>query len=57
MMDRVGKVFIYQGSLRKCVICGMLFSREASRVYSDEICFPTPSACPSIPYGVIQGEA
>jgi hypothetical protein len=57
MMDSVGKVFIYQGSFRKCVICGVLFSREASRVHSDEICFPTLPACPPIPHGVTAGAA
>ena len=57
MTDTVGKVFIKHGSLSKCVICDVLFSREASREHSVEICFPAPSACPPIPYGVIEGKA
>jgi hypothetical protein len=55
--DTVGKVFIKRGSLCKCVISDVLFNWEASRVHSDEICFPAPSACPPITYGVMQGEA
>jgi hypothetical protein len=57
VMDKVGKVFIYGGSLSKCVICDVLMSREASREHSVEICFPAPSACPPIPYGVTAGAA
>lgn len=57
MMDIVGKIFIARGSLRKCVVCDVLFSWEASRVHSDEICFPAPPECPPITYGVVQGEA
>jgi hypothetical protein len=57
MMDKIGKIFISQGSHSKCVVCDVLMSRAASQVHSDEICFPTPSACPPITYGVMQGEA
>jgi hypothetical protein len=57
MMDRVGKIFIAQPPLRKCVICDVIFKLEASRVHSDEICFPAPSACPPFSYGVVLGEA
>jgi hypothetical protein len=57
MMDRVGKIFIAYPPLGKCVICDVLFSWEAGRVHSDEICFPAPSACPPITYGVSKGEA
>jgi hypothetical protein len=57
MMDRVGKIFIAQPPLRKCVICDVIFKLEASRVHSDEICFPAPPACPPIRYGVVLGEA
>jgi hypothetical protein len=57
MTDRVGKVFIAYPPLRKCVICDVVFSWEASRVHSDEICFPAPPECPPITYGVMQGEA
>jgi hypothetical protein len=57
MMDKVGKVFIVQPPLRKCVICDVLMSRAECRVHSVEICFPAPSACPPIPYGVVEGEA
>jgi len=57
MMDRVGKVFIALPPLRKCVICNAVFSWEASRVHSDEICFPAPPECPPIPYGVTEGTA
>jgi hypothetical protein len=57
MMDKVGKVFIAKPPLRKCVVCDVLMSREASRVHSDEICFPAPPECPPITYGVMQGEA
>jgi hypothetical protein len=55
--DFAGKVFIKRGSHNKCVICDVLFTREASRVHSDETCFPAPPACPPIPYGVVLGEA
>jgi hypothetical protein len=57
MMDTAGKVFVVQGSLRRCLICDVLFSREASRDHSDEICFPARSACPPIPHGVTAGAA
>ena len=57
MTDRVGKVFIAYPPLRKCVICDVVFSWEASRVHSDEICFPAPPECPPMTYGVMQGEA
>ena len=57
MMDAVGKVFVVRGSLRKCFVCDVLMSHAASRVHSDEICFPTPPECPPITYGVMQGEA
>jgi hypothetical protein len=57
MIDKVSKVFVAQGSFRKCVICDRLMSREASRVHSVEICFPAPSACPPVPHGVTAGAA
>jgi len=57
MMDNVGKVFIKRGSLSKCVVCDVLMNGAASRVHSVETCFPAPSACPSIRYGVLKGEA
>jgi hypothetical protein len=57
MTDIVGKIFIARGSLRKCVTCDVLMSREASRVHSTETCFPAPPECPPIAYGVMQGEA
>jgi hypothetical protein len=57
MTDRVGKIFVVRGSLRKCFICDVLMSHAASRVHSDEICFPAPPECPPITYGVMQGEA
>ena len=57
MMDKVGKVFIAYPPICKCVICEVLFSWEASRIHSEEICFPDPSACPPITYCVMQGEA
>jgi hypothetical protein len=57
MTDIVGKIFIAYPPLCKCVICDVLFTWEASRVHSDEICFPGPAACPPIPRGVIAGAA
>jgi hypothetical protein len=57
MMDKVGKIFVVKGSLRRCLVCDVLFTHEASRVHSDEICFPGPPECPPITYGVMQGEA
>ena len=57
MTDREGKIFIAQGSFRQCVVCDVLMSRAASRVHSDETCYPAPPACPKIRYGVTQGEA
>jgi len=57
MMDKVGKVFIVQGSLRRCLICDGLFTRDASREHFGETCFPTPPACPPIRYGVTEGAA
>ena len=57
MMDKVGKVFIVQGSLRRCLICDQLFSREACREHFTATCFPTPPACPPIRYGVMEGTA
>ena len=57
MMDTVGKIFVVKGSFRKCLVCDVLFPHEASRIHSDEICFPAPPACPSITYGVMLGEA
>jgi hypothetical protein len=56
VMDTVGKVFVAQDSLRKCVICDVLFSREASREHSVKICFPAPPECPPIPLGVMEAE-
>jgi hypothetical protein len=57
MTDRIGKIFIALPPLRKCVICDVVFSWEAGRAHSDEICFPAPQKCPPIPYGVVRGEA
>ena len=57
MTDRVGKLFIAYPPLCKCLVCDLLFTWEASRVHSDEICFPAPSACLPITHGVMQGEA
>jgi hypothetical protein len=57
MMDKVGKIFVVKGSLRRCLVCDVSFTHEASRIHSDEICFPDPSACPPITYCVMQGEA
>ena len=56
-MEKVGKVFIVQGSLRRCLICDGLFTRDASREHFGETCFPTPPACPPIRYGVTEGAA
>jgi hypothetical protein len=55
--DKMGKIFIAHGSLRKCAICDVLMNRETSREHSAETCFPAPPECPPIPYGVMQGEA
>jgi hypothetical protein len=57
MRDIVGKIFIVKGSLRKCLVCDVLFTHEASRIHSDEICFPGPAAFPPIPRGVKAGAA
>jgi hypothetical protein len=57
MMDTVGKIFIAQGSHSKCAICDVLMTRAESRVHSTQTCYPAPSSCPPIPYGVMQGEA
>ena len=57
MKDKIGKVFIAQPPLSRCMICDVLMSREASRVHSTQTCFPTPPECPPIPYGVVLGEA
>jgi hypothetical protein len=57
MKDKVGKIFVVKGPLRRCLVCDVLFTHEASRIHSDEICFPGPAACPPITYGVMQGEA
>ena len=57
MMDRIGKIFIAQGSHSKCAVCDVLMTRAASRVHSTEICFPAPPACPPFSYGVVLGEA
>jgi hypothetical protein len=57
MNDRVGKIFIAQPPLSRCLVCDVLFSRDASRVHSAEICFPVPPACPPFSYGVVLGEA
>jgi hypothetical protein len=46
--DQVGKVFraiITQGvSLRECLACGELFSREASRAHAEVPCYPNMEA-------------
>jgi hypothetical protein len=57
MTDIVGKPFVVKGSLRRCLVCDVLFTHEASRIHSDEICFPGPAACPPITYGVTAGTA
>jgi hypothetical protein len=57
MMDKIGKIFIAQPPLSRCLVCDVLFSRDASRVHSAEICFPVPPACPHFSYGVVLGEA
>ena len=57
MMDMLGKVFVVQGESRRCLACDLLFTREASREHSVEICFAAPSACPPIPHGVTDGAA
>jgi hypothetical protein len=57
MTDKVGKIFVVKGPRRRCLVCDVLFTHEASRIHSDEICFPAPSACPPIRYGVMLGEA
>ena len=57
MMDKVGKVFVVKGPLRRCLVCDVPFTHEASRIHSDEICFPAPSACPPILHGVTAGTA
>jgi hypothetical protein len=57
MMDRVGKIFTAYPPLRQCLVCDVLFSLEASRVHSGEICFPAPPECPPISYGVTAGTA
>ena len=44
--DRVGKLFIMvvtpEISLRECLVCGELFTREASREHSHVPCQPSP---------------
>jgi hypothetical protein len=57
MMDRVGKIFIAQPPLSKCLVCDVLMTRAASRAHSAETCFPAPPECPPIPYGVMAGAA
>jgi hypothetical protein len=57
MIDKVGKIFVVRGSLRRCLVCDVLFTHEVSRIHADDICFPAPSACPSITYGVMLEEA
>jgi hypothetical protein len=58
MMDKVGKVFIYQAAgVSRCLVCDVLFTREASRKHSTETCFPAPPECPPIPYGVTASAA
>ena len=57
MMDKIGKIFIAQGSHSKCAVCDVLMSREASRVHSTQTCYPAPPACPPFSYGVLKGEA
>ena len=56
-MEKVGKVFFVQGSLRRCLICDELFSREACREHFAESCFPAPPACPPIRHSVTEGAA
>jgi hypothetical protein len=57
MTDKVGKIFIAQGSHSKCAICDVLMTRAESRVHSTQTCFPAPPACPPFSYGVVLGEA
>jgi hypothetical protein len=57
MMDKIGKIFIAQGSHSKCAVCNVLMSLEASRVHSTQTCYPAPPACPPFSYGVLKGEA
>jgi hypothetical protein len=57
MMDKVGKVFFALGSQRMCLVCDVLFEWKESRAHSAETCFPVPSTCPPIPYGIVEGEA
>jgi len=43
--ERVAKVFIVVGdNTRKCLICGELFTRQASFEHSMTICYPPASA-------------
>ena len=56
-METVGKVVFVQGSLRRCLICDGLFTRDASREHFGETCFPKPPSYPPIPYGVTEGAA
>ncbi len=48
MMDRIGKIFVAQPPLSKCMICDVLMSRAASRAHSTEICFPAPASVPAL---------
>lgn len=58
MTDTVGKVFIYQGAgVSRCLVCDVLFSRAESRDHFTETCYPAPTACPPIPFGISKGEA
>jgi hypothetical protein len=57
MTDIVGKIFVVKGSFRKCLVCDVLFTHQASRIHSDDICFSGPAACPPIPRGVTAGAA
>jgi hypothetical protein len=58
MMDRVGKVFIAYPPLRRGLGCEQLFSLEGAEEHSRVPCFPQSDLwCPTIPYGVVLGEA
>ena len=58
--DRVGKSFIVMStngdlptnpmSLRECLVCGGVFTRDESRDHSDARCQPSPEQ----PYAIVQ---